>query len=357
MTTVFVSAWVGAGNLGDELLLRRLHERLQAAGADHVTVVSLDPSATRRLHGVDAIHPRDLLGTARAIRRADLVVVGPGGLLQDHSSPFNLPYQLHRALLARALRTPVLGMGLGADPMPRPGSGPLLRLALGRARAVAVRDDASREALATHRVDAITTADLAVATPSPARAATQDTLVVSLRPWRTGGRMPVRWQSHELTAEQIGSTARALDTIASTHGVGVRFVAFEPATDHPLHEAVAAAMTTPSECVVPELDDLVDVVADARAVVATRFHAGIVGLVARRPLVLIGYAPKVVALADALEGAAQIVDDDRRGLDDLPAAVAAALGVADPAALDRGLADLREREAANASLLEQALAD
>lgn len=355
MTSVFVSAWVGAGNLGDELLFRRLNEHLASAGADEVTVVSLDPAATEALHGVGAIHPRHLVRSARAIRRADLVVVGPGGLLQDRSSLFNLPYQLHRAAFARPLGTPVLGIGLGADPMDRRGSGAMLRLGLGQAPIVAVRDEPSRMALATHRIDAVATADLAVATPTPPAADASDTLVVSLRPWRTGGRLPVRWQRHARPESQITATATALDEIADTNGLTIRFVAFEPHTDHPLHEAIAERMRTPVECVVPTLDDLIGVVADARAVVATRFHAGIVAVVAQRPLTLIGYAPKVQALALDLRGAAPIVSDDMAGLEALPQAVGEALTAA-PNALRSGLEALREREAANAALIARSLA-
>ncbi len=355
MTSVFVSAWVGAGNLGDELLLRRLHDRLRSAGADEITVVSLDPSATEALHPVRAVHPRALHRVVGAIRRADLVVVGPGGLLQDASSPFNLPYQLHRAMLARATGTPVLGMGLGADPMHRRGSGALLRLGLGGADAIAVRDEPSRAVLDPHRVTAHATADLALATPTPDGGEPSPTLVVSLRPWRTGGRVPVRWQRHALSDEQVAVTAPALDQIASKHELAVRFVAFEPHTDHPLHLAIAERMEVASTCVVPTLDELVDTVADSRAVVATRYHAAIVGVVAERPVTAIGYAPKVRALADDLGAAMPIVTDDTTGLAQLPTAVAGALAV-DATERHSGLATLRDREAANAALIAQALA-
>jgi polysaccharide pyruvyl transferase CsaB len=354
MASVFVSAWVGAGNLGDELLFRRLLERLREVGADDVTVVSLDPSASESLHGVEALHPRNLLAATNVIRRADLLVVGPGGLLQDRSSPFNLPYQLHRAMLARALRTPVIGVGLGADPMGRRGSGTVLRLGLASARAIVVRAAPSATALGDHRLTAETTADLAFATPTPSATEPADVVAVSLRPWRSGGRAPVRWQRHPLVDEQVTATATALDQVAAETGLGIRFVAFEPHTDHPLHEAIAARLRADATCVIPTLDELVTTVADSRAVIATRFHAAVVGLVADRPVTAIGYAPKVTALAADLGDALPIVTDDRAGLTGLASAVAVARAI-DPATRRNGLATLREREAANAPLLAQAL--
>ena len=356
MSSVFVSAWVGAGNLGDELLFRRLLDLLRVGGADEVTVVSLDPVATESLHGVTAVHPRALHRVVTALRRADLVIVGPGGLLQDASSPFNLPYQLHRAILARALDVPVLGLGLGADPMHRRGSGTLLRLGLGSASTIAVRDEPSRRALAAHGVVATTTADLAVATMTVEAAEDpSSTLVVSLRPWRNGGRVPVRWQRHALHEAQIAATATAIDQIVADTDLAVRFVAFEPHTDHPLHEAIAARLATPSTCLVPSLDELVAVVADSAAVVATRYHAAVVGLIAQRPVTAIGYAPKVQAIAAELEGTVSLVADDAGGLASLPTAVTAAMGV-DANVRQTDVAGLRRREAETAALVAQALA-
>lgn len=340
---VFVNAWVGVDNHGDELLFERLRARLGDADVDDITVTSFRPAATRRLHGVDAVHPRNLIAVLRAIRAADLVILGPGGLLQDASSPWNLPYQLHRAVVARLLRTPVLGMGLGADPMTRRGSGTLLRLALGSAVAVAVRDEPSRDALGAHRVEATTTADLAFGAPTPA-ATGGEAIVVSLRPRRRGGLLPVKWRRHRLDEGQVEAAASALDDVATDLDAAVRFVAFEPHTDQPLHEAVAERMTRPSSCVVPADGGLVAEMADARLVIATRYHAGITALVAGRPTVLIGYAPKVRALAEAT--GVTILPDTNDALAGLSGAAKAASVVA--------IDELRAAEARNGEILAAA---
>lgn len=349
MPSVFVNAWVGVDNRGDELLFERLRAHLTAAGADDITVTSFEPAATRALHGVEAVHPRNLVAVVRAIRRADLFVLGPGGLLQDSSSPWNLPYQLHRAVLARLFRVPVLGMGLGADPMGRRRSGTLLRLALGRATVVAVRDDASRDVLAAHRIDAVTTADLAFGAPTPDRSPGA-AVAVSLRPHRTGGLLPVTWRRHRLDDSQIDAAARALDQLSEDLDAPIRFVAFEPRTDQPLHEAVAARMTRTASCVVPAHGGLVDEMADARLVVATRYHAAITALVAARPVVLIGYAPKVRSLAAAT--GAPLIADTNEALAGLSDAASQALSAGTDA-----LSMLRTAEARNGEIIAAALGD
>lgn len=350
---VFVSAWVGVDNRGDELLFERLRIRLCDLGASDVTVTSLSPAETARLHGVRAVHPRHIPAVFAAIRRADLFVLGPGGLLQDASSPWNLPYQMHRALLARMVRTPIVGIGLGAEPLRRRLSGPIVRAALGRAEFVAVRDEASRTALATVGLDPIATADLAVAAPTP-DGTIDDAIVVSLRPRPRSGVLPVAWRRRPLEESQIECSAAALDQVSAMLDLPVRFVAFEPHTDDPLHQAVAARMRRPATCTAVQHHELLDEMRRSRLVIATRYHAGITALVADRPAVLIGYAPKVRSLASALEGIYPLLPESDAGLADLPTAVPLALDAA-PVARAGALADLRAAEARHVGLLGTAL--
>lgn len=352
---VFVNAWLGAGNLGDELLFERLLERLRAHTVDEVTAVSLDPADTMRRHpGVNAVEPRSLSRTVRAIRQADLVIVGPGGIIQDDTSPWSLPYQLHRPLLARLMHTPTIGYGLGVGPLRRRSSGMILRAALGASASVVVRDEPSAALLGEHGIDATATADLVVASGSPV-ADPIDRMVVSLRPHRPGGAIvPVRWQRDDHADSMTTAIAAALDTAARARGLTTTFVAFEPRRDHPLHEAVASKMHTIAEAITPDTDTLLSEVARARVVVATRFHAGIAALVGRRPAVLVGYAPKVRSLAARIDGIYPIVEDTIAGFADLPAAIDQAMDVDDARVSDQ-LSQLRAIEQANSNALARAL--
>lgn len=354
-SNVFVNAWVGAGNLGDELLFERLCHRLRHHGVEQITTVSLNPEDTTRRHrGVNALTPRQLFRSARAIRAADLLIVGPGGILQDDTSPWSLPYQLHRPMLARLVGTPVTGYGLGAGPLRRRPSTWLLRLGLGSTAPLLVRDDDSAELLTTRGLTAIATADLVVATPTP-RVEPADRIVVCLRPHTPGGGfLPVRWQRDTWDTERISAIATALDNAATANRLTTAFVAFEPHRDQPLHEAVAARMTTPTETLTPDSDTLLAEVARSRLVVATRFHAGIAALVGHRPAVLVGYAPKVRTLAARLSGMYPLIADSSEGFTNLPRAIEQALAV-EPSRIEAELTSLRADEAINDRYLEQAL--
>ena len=184
---VLVAGWVGSTNLGDELVLAGLTALLRAEGHG-VTAVSVDPAATERTHGIPAVAPAQVLAAAG---RADAVVLGGGGLLQDETSALNLPYHLSRVWAGRARRTPVVGLGLGAGRLTTRLGRALVRASLAGVP-LTVRDAPSADLLAGLGLPRPTVAaDLALALP-PTTGEPRDRLVVCLRPWtgRSGGLLP-----------------------------------------------------------------------------------------------------------------------------------------------------------------------
>ena len=320
---ILVSGWTGSTNLGDELVFTGIRALLTRQvppdEQPRIAAVSIDPSATRADHDVSTIDHRRLDRIAAAARSADLVVFGGGGLIQDETSPWNLPYHLSRPLFAALGRTPWVALDLGVGPLEARGA---RRLATGlrHAAAVTVRDEPSQALLAEIGVGASLAADAAFHLPVPrakvegsVRLPTTDagSLVVSLRPWRgtpIGGErwLPVGWRSGPGEPDWFVTTiAGALDRAVHRTGLSVRFVALQTDRDAQLHERVAAAMDSHTSLVVPTRHTVLGELARARVVVAMRYHAGIGATLAGRPSVLIGYSPKVDALAATLgDGAA-----------------------------------------------------
>lgn len=358
---VLVSGWSGSTNLGDELVLAGL---LRLLAGQQVTVVSVDPAATHRRFGVPALAPREAGRLVAAVRRAHLLVLGGGGLLQDETSPYNLPYHLARPALALAVGTPVVGVGLGAGPLTRPGSRRAVGL-LRRATAVSVRDPASRRLLADCGVPSRLGADLALALDPVARPP-EEVITVSLRPWtRQGGGgsprpgprglLPVgARRRHPLDVGLVTALAAGLDALAERTGLGVRFVALQAERDDPVHARVAERMRTPTERRRPAVHDVVGEVAAGRLVVAMRYHAGIAAALGGRPAVLLGYSPKVDALAGELGAGAAGLPLAAPALADLPAAGLGVLGRGDDVGLARER--LRSRLAADREALAAGLA-
>ena len=108
---VLVCGWSGAGNVGDELLTEVLSTRLRSAGLDPV-IRSVSPNATAAAHGGVAVAQRGF-ASVRAAFTVDAVVLGPGGIVQDHSSVWSLPAHLAPVVIARLRRRPVAGSASG----------------------------------------------------------------------------------------------------------------------------------------------------------------------------------------------------------------------------------------------------
>ena len=139
---VALSGYYGFGNAGDEAILMALVREARRRGVEPL-VLSADPKATEALHGAAAL-PRARPAALAALARADGLLSGGGGLLQNRTSTRSLAYYLGFLYAAQTLRRPtwVFGQSLGPlDGLGRSLAGPALR----RSRAVVVRDRASLE--------------------------------------------------------------------------------------------------------------------------------------------------------------------------------------------------------------------
>ena len=348
---VLVAAWVGSTNLGDELVFAGLTRLLRERGAE-ITVLSVDPQGTRASHGVEAVSAHDPRAVWAAVGRADAVVLGGGGLLQDETSPFNLPYHLVRVALARARRTPYAGVGLGAGRLTTRTGQAMVRAAMRHAVAVSVRDEDSADLLESIglRRPAVA-ADLAFALPSPEVAA-RDRLVVCLRPWAgKRGVKPAAWAAPHTPTEWLDGTACALDEAARSTGLAPHFVALQADWDGPLHEQVAARMSSEATFATPAVHELTSEIATGRFVVSTRFHGGVAAALAGRPAVLIGYSPKVESLARDLGDGARLLPWTRQG----PEALSQAIGQLSESGVRVAADRLRRRQAGNAAAVDALL--
>lgn len=351
---VTVAAWIGSTNAGDDLIFGALCHKLHVRGT-RVTAISTRPAQTARA-GVDAVDHRDLRGILGAIRSSDALVFGGGGLLQDQTSGFNLPYHLSRIAMARATRTPFAVVGVGAGPLRTAAGRWQVRQALRGAVGVTARDAGSLELLRSLGVDgARLAADLAVSLPAP-DVAPVDVICACLRPWRAArGRLPVGTRSRsDITATpMVARLAAGLDEAAARTGMPVRLVAMQQGWDDLLHARVAERMSCTVDVVSPPVEGVLAEVAASRVVVAMRYHAGIAAVLAGRPAVLIGYDPKLDGLATALGPAGALLPWDPGALAELGQSVAAVTPHADR--VPDALAELRTRESVNDDVLDALL--
>ena len=328
-----VAAWVGSTNLGDELVFSVLRRLLADRGVE-AAVPSLDPVGTAAAHQVEAFGHLDPRGLRRHLQSANALVFGGGGLLQDETSIWNLPWHLSRIRAARRAGLPWAGVGLGASGLTTPRGRRQVAAALVNHVAVAVRDQRSAEVLTGLGVPRVVrAADLAWLADPPERQGS-GVLAVCLRNPQT-----VRWRPGTLgpparTPEStIRALASAIDATATVTGLSTRFVALDPVADHRLHRQVADRMATPADTRRPTLDGLLAEFADVEVAATMRYHGAVAGALGGARVATLAFSPKLAALAEDLGPAAALAA--RPG--DLPQAVTEAL------AGDRHLAEAVER--------------
>jgi len=295
-----LSGYYGFGNLGDEALLTAIVDRLAArypgAGVD---VLSHDPAATAERLGVEATPRADLRAVRRAIARADVVLSGGGGLLQDVTSMQSLLYYagIVRAATGAKKRTMIFAQSIG----PLTGVGrAIVRMCCSGIAAATVRDEPSRALLASllPNVRVERTADPVFlletkSAPLDLRAEGLDgpgpLVVVSVR----------RWPGHDATATLL---AAVVDRLAETHGAQVAFLPLGgPPDADAATSVIRRARSAPVLLPDYPLHQAQQVLGRATLVIGMRLHALIFAARLGVPFTALPYDPKVSALLDDLK--------------------------------------------------------
>jgi polysaccharide pyruvyl transferase CsaB len=281
---VVISGYFGHGNLGDEAVLAGMLSSMRAADpAIEATVISGDPTETRRTHSVEAVPRMAPLPIWRALRRADGLISGGGGLLQDRTSARPVPYYTGVMGLARLAGRPYVVHAQGLGPIARRPNRTIAAAALRGASHVSLRDEASiglaRELGVRRPIELV---------PDPS---------IALRPTRTEGDHVLvavrRWGRSD---EHLVAIRTALGTLAREHPI-VAMPMQEPfdrdastfAVDGVVGARVAPGGTS--------LEERMALIGSARLVVGMRLHALVLAAAAGVPAVAITYDPKVDAFA------------------------------------------------------------
>ncbi len=295
---VLLSGYYGFGNLGDEALLEVIVQqlRLRFPGWD-LEVLSAAPDQTREQLGVTAT-PRWNMGDVReAIRRADVVLSGGGGLLQSSTSLRSVVY--YAGILREAVRqkrkTMIFAQSIG--PLDSLGRFVVRSLCKG-VDCATVRDGRSKTLL--HQ--------LLPGTPVEQTADPVFLYDLSVEDFDLAseglGRAPYAvFSVRKVPAlkEGVAMLARVADRFAQKHGVRVAFLPLGGASDAEVSTTIIRACKS-APMLLPEctLERAAAILRGARVVVGMRLHALILAARFAVPFLAIPYDPKVSSLLDDL---------------------------------------------------------
>ncbi|MHA3702262.1 polysaccharide pyruvyl transferase family protein [Jatrophihabitans sp. YIM 134969] len=274
-------------NLGDCLLSDALADRVRAAG--HAVEVA-DFGSMPRADG-SRVMLAGLGDLARAVRTADLVLVGGGTMLQDDTPEKRLG-GLPRLCLAVALvaviaRVPVAYIAVGCDPVKRWGQRLALTTAVRVAKEVWVRDARSQA-----RVREMLHRRAELGADAALLLRTRDAGLTHNPRERSGCVIAL----NRVDAAKLDATV--VSALGRRHG-GVTFLSMdqgENADSESLTPEAAKAFDTLTSNLT--VDDAIGVIASARMVIASRMHALYIAALTETPMTAIGRATKVAAFAD-----------------------------------------------------------
>jgi polysaccharide pyruvyl transferase CsaB len=295
-----ISGYYGFGNLGDEALLAVIvgHLRVRYPGAV-IEVLSHDPGATARAYGVEAT-PRASPGAVRrAIERADVVLSGGGGLLQNVTSLRSLLYYagIVRTAVRAGKKTMIFAQSIG--PLDFWGRAMVRQFCRGVERAT-VRDERSRALLAgllpqtpvERTADPVFLFEPSEQTLDLAAEGLADDgtplVVVSVR----------RWHGADATATAL---AVAIDRLSERAGARVALLPLGGPSDAEASTSVIRkCRSTPVLLPDYPLPQAAQVIGRASLVIGMRLHALIIAARLGIPFVALPYDPKVTSLCEDL---------------------------------------------------------
>lgn len=312
----FIVAFVGSDNLGDEVIFKSLVTRLKTM---NLAISALSKNAEKTLsHGVTPVSSSRPDQIINAIRRADVVILGGGGLLQDATSLYNIPFFTLPVLLAQWLGKKTFIVSIGAGPVNSRISKWLVSRVVRHADLITARDESSRQLLLKlgarpERTHLVSDPALDFTPDHPTPKIMPDTfkykngyVVVSLRHWYdTRSLVPValnqrlkhlRGNSSSEYDAFVKRMAEFLDYIVQELELGLVFVSFFGVRDIAAARDVAAHMHSSNLHFFDRpigAGEYVTLVQDASFVVAMRLHAAIIAAGNGSPVLAISYLDKV----------------------------------------------------------------
>ena len=302
-----ISGFYGLGNTGDEAILEAIIANLQSQlEKPELTVFSLSPEKTAEVHHVKSIYRgwrHQFKEKVQALRSADLLISGGGGLLQDtYPTRFifgPLPYYLLIVFLAKLCGTKVMFFSQGIGPVNSKWGKILMRVFANMANFVTVRDQYSKDLLrqlGVNRPEVVVTSDIVFAyqprkDPScinSLQLKRKDNLVaVSVRPWFE-------------KVKQFEQLAQILDHLIEEQGITPVFVPMEGHHDFKASEQVLTHMKHRDQCSILGSDftpnQYMNFIGECQLTIGMRLHALIFSTLTGVPHIGLSYDKKVESL-------------------------------------------------------------
>jgi len=296
---LLISGYYGFGNLGDEALLEVIVSQLRTRYPyGQIDVLSAKPEETAHELRVEATPRWDAKAVRQAIGRADVVISGGGGLLQNATSLRSLVYYAGIIRAATRANRKAMIFAQSVGPLDFWGKA-LVKECCKGVSAATVRDARSVELLRSllpigveHTADPVFLYD-----------APEEELDLSIEGLGPQSDPLVTFsvrKAHGMK-ERLDVLAHAADRLAQVYGARVAFLPLGGAPDAEVSTLIIRKCKT-APVLLPEcsLARAANIIRRSKAVVGMRLHALILAARYAIPFLAIPYDPKVSALCEDL---------------------------------------------------------
>lgn len=145
MKKVFLIGYYGYDNLGDDLLLFEIVERLKKHNHFEISALSFDAKKISTIYGVKGISRLKNFSIVRHIMSVDVVVCGGGSILQDKTSSKSLYYYMSILFLAKLFGKKIYLIGNGYGPIDKSHNRLMVSTLLKLADGIIARDEQAYE--------------------------------------------------------------------------------------------------------------------------------------------------------------------------------------------------------------------
>lgn len=281
---VVLSGYFGFKNFGDEAILSVLVQKLKQLDK-RITVISSDPQYTtgkfKHIRSVYTFKIPDIIG---AISKSDFLISGGGSLLQDTTSLKSLIYYLFVIFTALVMKKKVVIFAQGIGPISNPIGIFLTKNILKHCSYISVRDSKSHELLKSWGIDSDLLCDPIFSTEIPP-VEKNNTVAVQLRSCKL------------LTEDFIDRLAQKVSQEFADKQIQI--YSFQDTLDLEVCKRFEKALNMLNPDIKTKIfsnmtdEQIVQSIAGCEYLIAMRFHAIIIGLLAQVKTLGINYDIKI----------------------------------------------------------------
>ncbi len=287
-----LSGYFGFKNFGDEAILSVLVQKLRQ-NKHKLTIISSDPEYTKgKYKYCRSIYTFNFSDIVPAIYKTDYLISGGGSLLQDITSLKSLIYYLSIIFLGLLFRKKVIIFAQGIGPIENPIGQLLTKTLLKNCSYVSVRDIKSYELLKKWGVNSDLLCDPVFSTTIPEVVKTE-TLAVQLRDFKT------------MNKDFIDRLAAAV--VKEFSDKKIEIYSFQDSIDLEICKKFEKAVNLLNPDIKTTLysgltdEEIVESISKSKYLIAMRFHAIIVGLLANVRTLAVNYDIKVEKIASEFD--------------------------------------------------------